>query len=67
MTSLAVLAGFLTVLVLGSSPTLEDQAHADDPINDKPPAWQTLQYASPDFGRLKNGDGHLTEMGQNRD
>jgi hypothetical protein len=110
MTSLAVLAGFLTVLgtvqacstqafgagaakvtasskasrqspsqdatmltpqsgqsfnVLGSSPTLEDQAHADDPITGKPSAWQTLQYASPGFGRLKKGDGYLIDMGQN--
>ncbi|HEX6454052.1 MAG TPA: protein kinase family protein [Trebonia sp.] len=50
--------------VLGSSPTQEDQAHANDPINDTPPAWQTQQYASPDFGKLKNGDGYLIEMGQ---
>src|ERR1700751_5741261 len=109
MTSLAVLAGFLTVLgtvqacstqafdagaakvtanskasgpspsqdatvltpqsgqsfnVLGPSPTQENQAHADDPITGKPPAWQTQQYASPDFGSLKKGDGYLIDMGQ---
>src|ERR1700747_2006330 len=49
--------------VLGSSPTKEDQAHADDPINGKPPAWQTQQYASPKFGNLKKGDGYLIDMG----
>jgi hypothetical protein len=50
--------------VLGPSPALEDQAHADDPVTGKPPAWQTLQYASPGFGRLKKGDGYLIDMGQ---
>ena len=50
--------------VLGPSPTQENQAHADDPITGKPPAWQTQQYASPDFGSLKKGDGYLIDMGQ---
>jgi eukaryotic-like serine/threonine-protein kinase len=50
--------------VLGSSPTPEDPSHANDPITNTPPAWQTQQYASPDFGKLKNGDGYLIEMGK---
>jgi serine/threonine protein kinase len=65
-TSAAVLqpVGGQSFNVLGSSPTKEDQAHADDPINGKPPAWQTQQYASPDFGHLKKGDGYLIDMGK---
>jgi hypothetical protein len=65
-TSAAVLqpVGGQSFNVLGSSPSKEDQAHADDPISDKPPAWQTQQYASPDFGHLKKGDGYLIDMGK---
>lgn len=49
---------------LGSSPTPEDPSAQDNPITGKQPAWQTQQYASPDFGKLKKGDGYLIDMGQ---
>jgi len=51
--------------ILGQSPSPEDQADVNNPINGKSPAWQTQQYSSPgaQFGGLKNGDGYLIEMG----
>ena len=48
--------------ILGSG-TPEDPGDALNPIKGQGPAWQTQQYASPQFGKLKNGDGYLIEMG----
>jgi hypothetical protein len=48
--------------ILGSSPSPESQ-NILDPIKGSGPPWQTQNYASPDFGKLKNGDGYLIEMG----
>jgi hypothetical protein len=48
--------------ILGSSPSQEDTQDVDNPLTGKAPAWQTQQYASADFGQLKNGDGYLIQM-----
>jgi hypothetical protein len=48
--------------ILGSSPSQEDTQDVNNPLTGKAPAWQTQQYASADFGQLKNGDGYLIEM-----
>jgi hypothetical protein len=49
--------------ILGNSPSPETQ-NLLDPIKDSGAPWQTQNYDSADFGKLKNGDGYLIEMGR---
>ncbi|MGH3165691.1 MAG: protein kinase family protein [Trebonia sp.] len=49
--------------ILGNSPSPENQ-NLLNPVKGSGPPWQTQNYDSSDFGKLKNGDGYLIEMGR---
>jgi hypothetical protein len=50
--------------ILGNGPSPETTGLLDPIKNPSGQPWSTQTYADADFGKLKNGDGYLVEMGR---